>query len=81
MQGTVAVASGNAARTSATTSTEQRLIVDAQDRIFLLEQNKHPLVSLLTSVGKTFDGKSWKGAGMLKKATGNPEFKSFKIFE
>jgi hypothetical protein len=28
----------------------------------------------LTQVGKDFDGKTWKGSGMLKKATGNPEF-------
>lgn len=39
--------------------------------------NQHSLVTLLTNVGKTYDGKSWKGAGMLKKSTGNPEFKSF----
>lgn len=36
-QGTVAIASGNAARTTATASTEERLIVDAQDKIMLLE--------------------------------------------
>lgn len=40
----------------------------------LLETNKHPLVSLLTQVGKTWDGKSWTGLGMLKQSTGNPEF-------
>lgn len=32
------------------------------------------MVSLLTNVGKVFDGKSWTGMGILKKATGNPEF-------
>lgn len=31
-------------------------------------------------MGKTYDGKSWKGAGMLKKACGNPEFKSFEDY-
>jgi hypothetical protein len=46
----------------------------------LLEPNKHPLVTLLTNVGKVWDGKSWKGAGMLKRATGNPEFKWFEDF-
>ncbi len=43
----------------------------------MLGTNKHPLVSLLTNVGKDFDGKAWKGSSMLKKATGNPEFKWF----
>jgi len=64
-------------RTTTTASTEERLIVDAVDKIFLLEPNKHPLVTLLTNVGKVFDGKSWKGAGLMKAATGNPEFKWF----
>lgn len=64
-------------RTTTTSSTEQRLIVDAVDKIFLLEPNKHPLVTLLTNVGKVWDGKSWKGSGMMKRATGNPEFKWF----
>lgn len=36
--------------------------------------NKHPLVTLLTNVGKVYDGKAWKGSGLLKQATGNPEF-------
>jgi hypothetical protein len=41
----------------------------------LLEPNKHPLVTLLTSVGKVYDGKGWKGSSMLKASTGNPEFR------
>ena len=49
-QGTIAIASGNAARTTATATTEERLIIDAQDKIMLLEPNKHSLVSLLTNV-------------------------------
>jgi hypothetical protein len=64
-------------RTTTTANTEQRLIVDAVDKIFLLEPNKHPLVTLLTNVGKVWDGKAWKGSGMMKRATGNPEFKWF----
>lgn len=60
----------NAGRTTATSSTEQRLIVDAVDKIFLLEPNKHPLVTLLTNVGKVYDGKAWKGSSMLKRPTG-----------
>jgi hypothetical protein len=70
----------NAGRDTSIASSEQRLIVDAVDKIFLLEPNKHPLVTLLTNVGKVYDGKAWKGSSMLKKPTGNPEFKWFKIF-
>ena len=32
---------------------------------------------MLTNVGKVWDGKNWKGSGMMKRATGNPEFKWF----
>ena len=70
----------NAGRDTAVSAAEQRLIVDAVDKIFLLEPNKHPLVTLLTNVGKVWDGKAWKGSGMLKRATGNPEFKWFEDF-
>jgi len=73
-RGTVTVDSSNAARTTATSDAEGRLIVDVADKIMLLEPNKHPLVTLLTNVGKVWDGSSWKGSGMLKGATGNPEF-------
>lgn len=76
-QGTVSVASGNAARTSAVSSAEGRLVVDAVDKIFLLEPNKHPLVTLMTNVGKVYDGKAWKGSSIMKASTGNPEFKWF----
>lgn len=64
-------------RDTSTSVAEERMIVDAVDKIFLLEPNKHPLVSLLTNVGKVYDGKSWKGVGMMKAGTGNPEFKWF----
>jgi len=70
-QGAVA----SAARDTSTSSTEQRLVVDAVDKVFLLEPRKHPLTTLLTTVGKVYDGKAWTGAGILKKETGNPEFK------
>ena len=76
-QGVVTEASGNAARTTATSSAEGRLVVEAADKVMLLEPNKHPLVSLLTNIGKVWDGSSWKGIGMLKQATGNPEFAWF----
>jgi hypothetical protein len=78
--GVVTNAAGNAARDTATSVAEGRMIVDAVDKIFLLEPNKHPLVTLLTNVGKVWDGKAWKGSSMLKRATGNPEFKWFEDF-
>ena len=76
----ITLTAANAGRDTAVSSAEQRLIVDAVDKIFLLEPNKHPLVTLLTNVGKVWDGKAWKGSGMLKRATGNPEFKWFEDF-
>lgn len=76
-QGVVTAASGNASRDSATSSAEGRLIVDAVDKIFLLEPNKHPLVSLLTNVGKVWDGKAWVGSSIAKAPTGNPQFTWF----
>jgi len=79
-QGIVASSAGNASRTTATSAAEGRLIVDAADKIMLLEPNKHPLVSLLTNVGKVYDGKAWKGSGMMKQAAGNPEFAWFEDF-
>ena len=74
--GTVAAAP----RTTATSSAESRLIVNVVDKIFLLEPNKHPLVTLLTNVGKVYDGKSWQGSSLLKMATGNPEFGWFEDY-
>jgi len=73
-RGTVTQDSSNAARSTAVSEAEGRLIVDVTDRIFLLEPNKHPFVSLMTNVGKTWSGDSWKGSSILKKSTGNPEF-------
>lgn len=76
-QGTVAVASGNSARTSAVSAAEGRLVVDAVDKIFLLEPNKHPLTTLMTNVGKVYDGKAWTGSSLMKAATTNPTFTWF----
>lgn len=78
-RGTVTNDANNAARSSATSLAEGRLKVDVVDKIHLLEPNKHSLVTLLTQVGKVFDGKAWKGSGMMKKSTGNPEFNWFKL--
>ena len=49
-------------------------------KVYDNKKNKHPLVALLTNVGKVYDGKSWNGSGMLKAATGNPEFAWFEDF-
>ena len=68
---------GTGFRDTSVSDAEGRLIVDAVDKIFLLEPNKHPLVSLLTNVGKVWDGKAWTGQGLMKAPTGNPEFKWF----
>ena len=79
-EGVITNASTNAARTSAVSAAEQRLVIDAVDKIFLLEPNKHPLVTLLTNVGKVWDGKAWVGAGIAKASTTNPEFKWFEDY-
>jgi hypothetical protein len=56
------------------------LKIDATDKVFLLEPLVHPLTTLLTQVGKTKDGQTWKGSGILKVPTGNPTFKWFEKF-
>jgi hypothetical protein len=76
----ITLLAANAGRTTATSVLEGRMIVDAVDKIFLLEPNKHPLVTLLTNVGKVYDGKAWKGSSLQKRATGNPEFSWFEDF-
>ena len=63
----------SAARDTSVSTAEGRMIVDAVDKIFLLEPNKHPLVTLLTNVGKVWDGKAWQGSSIMKAVTGNPE--------
>jgi len=73
--GGVSATSGNAARTTAVSSAEGRLVVDAVDKIFLLEPNRHPLTTLLTQV-QASDG-AYKGSKLLKASTSNPEFTWF----
>lgn len=75
-QGAVASAS----RDTAVQAAESRLIVDAVDKIFLLEPNKHPLVTLMTNVGRTVSGDTWQGSSIMKAATGNPEFDWFEDY-
>ena len=62
-------------RDTTVSGAEGRQVVDAVDKIFLLEPNKHPLVTLLTQVGKVFDGKAWVGSGIMKAPAFNVEFK------
>ena len=73
-RGTIDNSSTNGARSTSTSSTEGRLVLEVADKISLLEPNKTPFTTLLTNVGKVYDGKSWKGSGLLKQVTGNPEF-------
>ena len=70
----------NYSRSTATSSAEERLIVNVENRIFLLEPNQHPLVTLMTNVGKVWDGKAWKGSALMKRSTGNPEFGWFEDY-
>lgn len=50
-------------------------VLDMEDKIFNLESRKSPMVTFLTTIGKTAtDGSSYKGVGILKKVSINPEF-------
>jgi len=73
-RGTVTQDSSNAARTTATSDTEGSLKLEVSDTIYLLQPITHPFVTLLTSIGKTWDGKTYKGSGLMKRSVGNPEF-------
>lgn len=73
--GVVTNASGNAARDTSVASAEGRLVVDAVDKVFLLESNKHPLVTLLNQV-RASDG-AYKGSRIMKAQTTNPTFTWF----
>lgn len=68
------------ARDTSVSNTEGRLVVDAVDKVYLLEPNQNPFVTLLTNVGKDYDGKTWKGVGIQKAVAENPEFKVFEDF-
>jgi len=74
-QGVITDASTNAARSTYTSNAEGRLKIDIEDKIMMLGVNKHPLVTLLTQVGKDYDGKAFKGSGILKRTATQPEFK------
>lgn len=72
--GVITAASTNAARSTAVSEAEGRLKLDVADKIFLLESNNHPLVTFLTQFGKTWDGTSYKGSGIMKKPTTSYKF-------
>ena len=78
--GSVTSGIASAGRDTTVSNAEGRLVIDAVDKIFLLEPNKHPLVTLLTSVGKVWDGKAWTGSSMMKAPAFNPEFKWFEDY-
>lgn len=67
-------------RNTGISNAENRIVVDAVDKIFLLEPSKHPLVTLLTNVGKVHDGSAWKGSAMQKAVTNAPTFYWFEDF-
>ena len=74
-QGAVA----SAARDTAVSAAEGRLIVDAVDKVFLLEPTQNPLTTLLTNVGKNSVGQTYKGSSILKASCTNPTFKWFNL--
>lgn len=71
--GTITAAAGNGARGTDVSKAEGRLIVDAIDKVFMLEAAQNPLTALLTNIGKGGP----KGMGILKKVTTQPEFNWF----
>lgn len=79
-QGALANTAANGVRSTIVSSAESRLIVDVTDKISLLEPAIHPLTTLLTNVGKNYDGQTWKGSGLLKREVTNPEFGWFEDY-
>ena len=71
-QGSIQNTAANTARDTLVSQAEGRLIVDIVDRIALLEPAKTPFVSLLTNVGKVYDGVAWSGLSIMKGPTNNP---------
>lgn len=65
--------SGNGARSTATSLAEGRLVVDAIDKVFMLDPTQNPLTALLTNIGKGGP----KGMGLLKRSTTQPKFTWF----
>lgn len=64
-----------AQRDTTVSAAEGRMKVDMVDKIFLLDSTITPMTALLTNVGKSFDGQTWKGSAMQKATVENPEFK------
>jgi len=79
-RGTLTNDASNGTIDTSTANSEGRLIVDMSDRISLLAPSRNPFTTLLTNIGKTPEGKGYKGSGILKKVTGNPEFKWLEDF-
>lgn len=74
LTGSLADVSGNKTRDVATAVTEGRVIVEMADKIALLKVAQTPLTSLLTNVGKEWNGSSWTGQLKNKAVTSQREF-------
>ena len=64
-------------RDTAVSSAEGRLVVDAVNRIYVLQPNMHPLVTLLTMKGKRYEGGAYKGTSMMMAPAFNDTFDCF----
>jgi len=65
------------ARDTAVSRAEGRLIVDAVNKVFMLQVNNHPLTTLLTMKGKRYEGGAYKGAGLMTAPAYNDRFDCF----
>lgn len=70
--GVITPVAGNGARDTSVSKAEGRLVIDAIDKVFMLEPTENPLTALLTHIGK-----GPKSMGILKKVTTQPEFQWF----
>ena len=53
---------------------------DISNKIYQLDAHISPFTALLTTVGKSYDGKSWQGTASQKKMATNYEFKCLEGF-
>lgn len=72
--GPITNVSGNGVRDTAISTAEGRMKIDMADSIFILDHRVGPFTTLLTSRGKTIDGKTLKGTATRQRIVGNPVF-------
>jgi hypothetical protein len=72
--GPITNTAGNGVRDTAIANTEGRLVIDMADNIFVLDVKVSPFTSLITSNGRTWDGKTLKGQALRKRVVENPTF-------